>query len=241
MHIPDGWIDLPTSATAAAVAAGAVAVAARRTGVALRDKATSMPAVVAAYLLVAQLLVLPVGLGTSAHLIGAGLAALLVGPSITIVCVAVVVVVQALLLADGGVTAIGLNLLNDGIVPALVTAGLFAFVRPLLGARRRRAVGGGVCAGVGSLAAASAATVVFVVGGTDAVSPGTVAASIGGAHVVVAALEAVLTALALGTVLRLRPDLVRSVRHQRPTVADAAATAAVAPALAASAHEPSRP
>jgi len=234
MHIPDGWVDLPTSAGAAVLAAGGVGVAARRAGAALREKATSLPAVVAAYLLVAQLLVVPVGLGTSAHLIGAGLAALLVGPSITIVCVAVVVVVQALLLADGGVTALGLNLLNDGIVPALVAAGLFALVRPLLTTRRRQAVGGGVCAGVGSLAAAAAATLAFVVGGTDVVSPATVAASIGGAHVVVAVLEAVLTALALGTVLRLRPDLVRAVRRRRPAGADVPAPA-LAPAAPASA------
>lgn len=216
MHIPDGWVDLPTSATAAVVAAAGVGIAARRAGTALCEKATSLPAVVAAYLLVAQLLVLPVGLGTSAHLIGAGLAALLVGPSVTIVCVAVVVVVQALLLADGGVTAVGLNVINDGIVPALVTAGLFALTRPLLRTRRHQAVAGGACAGVGSLAAAGAATLAFVIGGTDAVSPATVAASIGGAHLVVAALEAALTALALGTVLRLRPDLVRAVRPRRP-------------------------
>jgi len=225
VHIPDGWVDLPTSAAAAVVAAGSVGVAARRAGVALRDKATSLPAVVAAYLLVAQLLVVPLGLGTSAHLIGAGLAALLVGPSVTIVCVAVVVVVQALLLADGGVTALGLNLVNDGIVPALVAAGLFALARPLLRTRRRQAVTGGVCAGLGSLAAAGTATLAFVVGGTDAVSPATVAASIGGAHVVVALLEGVLTALALGTVLRLRPDLVRAIRPGHPVPPSAAAPA----------------
>jgi cobalt/nickel transport system permease protein len=225
VHIPDGWVDLPTSAGAALVAAGTAGVAARRAGVALRARATSLPAVVAAYLLVAQLLVLPVGLGTSAHLIGAGLAALLVGPAVTIVCVAVVVVVQALLLADGGVTAIGLNLVNDGIVPALVAVGLFTLVRPLLRTRRRQAVAGGLAAGVGSLAAAGTATLAFVIGGTDAVSPATVAASIGGAHVVVAALEAVLTALALATVLRLRPDLVRAVRSRRvvPPAPDAVA------------------
>lgn len=216
MHIPDGWIDLPTSAAAGAVAAGGVAVSARRAGAAVRDRVTSLPAVVAAYVLVAQLLVVPVGLGTSAHLVGAGLAALLVGPAMTVLCVAVVVVIQALVLADGGVTALGLNLVNDGIVPALVTAGLFAAVRPALRTRRAQAVAGGVCAGLGALAAAGAATLEFVVGGTDAVSPGTVAASIGGAHVLVATLEAVLTALALGTVLRLRPDLVRAVRSERP-------------------------
>ncbi|HEX6417899.1 MAG TPA: energy-coupling factor ABC transporter permease [Acidimicrobiales bacterium] len=247
MHIPDGWIDLPTSAGAAAVAAASVGVAARRAGAALRDKATSLPAVVAAYLLVAQLLVLPVGLGTSAHLIGAGLAALLVGPAVTVVCVAVVVVVQALLLADGGVTAIGLNLVNDGIVPALVTAGLFALARPALRGRRARAVVGGVCAGAGSLAAAAAVTAEFAVGGTDAVSTATVAASIGGAHVVVATLEATLTALALGTVLRLRPDLVRALRPRRDrpgpraTLAPDAGPPATADHGITRASEPSRP
>ena len=132
MHIPDGWVDLPTSAAAGVVAAGGVAVSARRAGAALRDRVTSLPAVIAAYLLVAQLLVVPVGLGTSAHLVGTGLAALLVGPSIAILCVAVVVVVQALVLADGGVTALGLNLVNDGIVPALVAWGAFALLRPVL-------------------------------------------------------------------------------------------------------------
>ena len=73
MHIPDGWVDLPTSAAAGVVAAGSVAVSARRAQAALAARATSLPAVVAAYLLVAQLLVLPVGLGTSAHLVGTGL------------------------------------------------------------------------------------------------------------------------------------------------------------------------
>jgi cobalt/nickel transport system permease protein len=216
VHIPDGWVDLPTSAAAGVVAAGGVAVSARRAGAALRDRVTSLPAVIAAYLLVAQLLVVPVGLGTSAHLVGTGLATLLVGPSLTILCVAVVVVVQALVLADGGVTALGLNLVNDGIVPALVAWGAFALLRPVLTSRRALAVGGGVAAGLASLAAAGAATLEFVVGGADAVSPATVAASIGGAHLLVAALEGVLTALALGTILRLRPDLVRAVRPRRP-------------------------
>lgn len=215
MHIPDGWVDLPTSAAAGVAAAGGVAVSARRAGAALRDRVTTLPAVIAAYLLVAQLLVVPVGLGTSAHLVGTGLAALLVGPSIAILCVAVVVVVQALVLADGGMTALGLNLVNDGIVPALVAWGAFALLRPVLTSRRALAAAGGVAAGLASVAAAGAATIEFVVGGTDAVSPATVAASIGGAHLIVAALEAALTTLALGTVLRLRPDLVRAVRPRR--------------------------
>ncbi len=132
----------------------------------------------------AQLLVVPVGFGTSAHLIGTGLAALLVGPAVAIVCVAAVVVVQALVLADGGVTALGLNLINDGLVPALVTWGLFVLARPLVARapagplrRRRAGVTAGLAAAAGALAAGAAAAVAFVVGGTDAVPAATVAAS----------------------------------------------------------------
>jgi cobalt/nickel transport system permease protein len=214
VHIPDGWVDLPTSAAAGVVAVSGTAVAARRAARALRDKATTLPAVVAAYVLVAQLLVLPLGFGTSAHLVGTGLAALLVGPAVAIVCVAAVVVVQALVLADGGVTALGLNLINDGIVPALVTWGVFVALRPWV---RRVPLAGGLAAGVGSLAAAGAATLAFVVGGTDAVPASAVAASIGGAHVLLALVEGALTAAILATVLRLRPDLVRAVHRRRPT------------------------
>jgi cobalt/nickel transport system permease protein len=212
-------VDLPTSVGAGAVAAAGTGAAARRAAHALRDKVTTLPAVVSAYVLVAQLLVIPVGFGTSAHLIGTGLAALLVGPAVTIVCVAVVVVVQALVLADGGVTALGLNVVNDGIVPALVTWGLFMMFRPWIVAavdrRRRAAIGAGVAAAAGSLAAAGSATLAFIVGGTDAVPAHVVAASMGGAQMLVALLEGVLTAIILTTILRLRPDLVRALRPAR--------------------------
>lgn len=206
MHIPDGWVDVPTSAVALVAATGATAVAARRAGAALREHATTFPAVIAAYLLVAQLLVLPVGLGTGAHLVGTGLATVLVGPATAIVCVAVVVVVQALLLADGGVTAIGLNVLNDGVVPALVT---WAVWRVLRGSLRSPSALAGVAAAAGAFAAGLAVAAELAVGGTDVVSGRAVTATIGGAHLVVAVVEGVLTAAIVRAVLRLRPDMVR--------------------------------
>ena len=212
MHLPDGWIDVPTSAGAYVVAAGATTASAQRAGRAFRGGVTTLPAVIAAYVLVAQLLVIPVGLGTSAHLIGTGLAALLVGPDVAIVCVSAVVVVQALLLADGGVTAIGLNVINDGVVPALVAWGIWLFLRDRL---RSAAAVGGIAAGLATFVAGCAVAVEFVIGGTNAVPAGTVAASIGGAHVLIAIAEGVLTAAVLRVLLRRRPDLVRAVRGRR--------------------------
>ena len=220
MHIPDGWVDLPTSAAAGAIAAGAVVVSARRARRSLAERATTLPAVLAAYLLVAELLVVPLGVGTSAHLVGTGLAALLVGPAIAILCVAAVVVVQALVLADGGVTALGLNLLNNGVVPAVVTWLLFAAGWALVGRRARWAPSvAGVAAGLGTLAAAAAAALELAVGGSDVVPAVTVASVLGAAHLGVALLEGLLSGVIVAALLHLRPDLVRAVRSARPDLA----------------------
>ena len=217
MHIPDGWVDLPTSAAAAVVAGGALAVAGRRTAAKLSERATTLPAVLAAYLLVAQLPAVPLGVGTTAHLVGTGLATALVGPWIAIVCVATVVVVQALVLADGGVTAMGLNLLVNGIVPAIAAAVALAAGRRLVPrAEQRLPVLAGSAAGLATMAAAGTAAAVLAVGGTDVIPAGTVAAVLGATHLVVAVGEGVLTAGIVGVVARLRPDLVASPRPVTP-------------------------
>jgi len=227
VHIPDGYVSLPVSVVGAAVAAGSVAVAARRAAIVVREKVSTLPAVVSAYLLVAQLLVVPVGVG-SAHLIGTGLATVLVGPAVAIVCVATVVVLQALVFADGGVTAIGLNVVDDGLVPAVVAAATVRLVWPLVGRRRERfAAVAGLAAALAALAGGLAAAGVLVLGGTDVVSRATIVSTLGGAHLVVAVVEAVLTAGIVATVIRLRPDLVamagpspRPGRHQADRVAE---------------------
>jgi len=208
VHIPDGWIDLPTSAAAAGAAIAAVSVSARRAAASVKQKATTTPAVVAAYLLVAELLVVPLGLGTGAHLVGTGLAAVLVGPSMAIVCVAVVVIIQALVLADGGVTAIGLNVVNNGVVPALVAAAVFRATSTATGRTRRfLPIAAGFAAALATLAAGAAAALEFAVGGTDVVAARAVATALGAGHLVVAVVEGILTGLVIRVVDRLRPDL----------------------------------
>jgi len=207
VHIPDGWVDLPTSIAAAATGAASVGVAGRRVAARLVERATPLPAVLAAYLLVAQVPAVPLGVGTSAHLVGTGLATVLVGPSVAIVCVAAVVVVQALVLADGGVTALGLNLLANGVAPALAAAVALALGRRRTSTTRGVQVVAGVAATLATVAAAATTAAELVIGGTDVVPPGTVAGVVGGAHVVVAVGEGVLTAAVVGVIARLRPDL----------------------------------
>src|SRR5690606_36802494 len=126
----------------------------------------------------------------------------------------VVVVVQSLVLADGGVTAIGLNVLNDGVVPALVCWAAWRALRPLV---RSTSAAAGIAAAIAALAAGLAVAAEFAVGGTDAVDAGTVTVTIGAAHVGVAVVEGLVTAAVVRAVLRLRPDLLRLVAP-RPAV-----------------------
>ena len=217
MHIPDGLIALPVSVAAVAVAAPIVAASTHRAGRQLVDREIPVAGLVVAYLVVAQLLVFPVGLGTSAHLVGAALALVLVGPAVAITCVSIVLVIQALVLADGGITALGLNALNSGIVPILVGWLVLVVVLRLAGGRRTALpLAAGFAAAAGVVAGAAAFCLEYAAGGPDAIPVGQVAAGMLGGHLVIAAIEGVLTALLVAAVLRLRPDLVT---RWRPTPA----------------------
>jgi cobalt/nickel transport system permease protein len=230
MHIPDGFIDLPTSLGAAAIAAPSVVLATRRAGRQLSERHIPLAGLVVAYLVVAQLLVFPIGLGTGAHLLGTGLALVLVGPWVAHACVAVVLILQALVLADGGISALGLNTLNNALVPLMIGTGVLVATRPwwrasLVGGPTatathrsgrpsrsapapRVAVVAGIAAAAGAFGGAVAFCVEFALGGTDALSPELVTIGFLGAHAVVAVIEGVLTGLVVAALSRSRPDLI---------------------------------
>src|SRR6478735_7222330 len=110
MHVPDGFIDAPVSADAGVVAAGAVAVGLRGARRELDQRTAPLAGLVAAFIFAVQMLNFPVAAGTSGHLLGGALAAILVGPYTGALCVTVVLIVQSLLFADGGLSALGLNI-----------------------------------------------------------------------------------------------------------------------------------
>src|SRR6187397_3269072 len=149
MHVPDGFLDAPTSVGTGVVAAVAVGVALRGARRELDDRTAPMAGLVAAFVFAAQMLNFPVASGTSGHLIGGLLAAVLVGPTVAVVCVTVVLVVQALLFADGGLSALGLNIVNLALVPALLGYPVFVVLRQLLPRSRASiVVASGVTAGI---------------------------------------------------------------------------------------------
>lgn len=230
MHIPDGFIEAPVSAAGAVVAAGGVALAARKAAADLDDRAVPLAGLTSAYVFAMQMLNFPVAAGTSGHLVGGCLAAMLVGPWLACISMAVVIVVQALVFADGGLSAIGLNMILMGVVPVLVATGATHLARVAVPATRRAVMGtAAVAAWASVVASALVFTAFFAIGGAADVSLRDVTAAMVGVHALIGIGEAVITAATLGAVIGTRPDLVHAARHVRR----AAATSTAPPTVGA--------
>src|SRR5690606_36355101 len=120
MHIADGFFDAPTSVATGVVAAAGVTVALRKARAELDDRTAPMAGLVAAFVFAGQMINFPVGAGTSGHLLGGALAAVLVGPWTGALCISIVLLVQALFMADGGLTALDTNITLMSIVGLVV-------------------------------------------------------------------------------------------------------------------------
>lgn len=213
MHVPDGFLDAPTSIATAGVAAVGVAVALRGARRELDDRTAPMAGLVAAFVFAAQMINFPVGAGTSGHLMGGALAAILVGPWTAVLCLSVVLSVQALLMADGGITALGTNITLIGLVTVAVGWGIFVLMRSVLPKRLSMVAPAAFIAALVSVPAAAVVfTGLFAVGGIAPVDLGLVLQVMIGWHLVIGLGEAIITAFVVGAVIAARPDLVYGAR-----------------------------
>ncbi|MFG2128595.1 energy-coupling factor ABC transporter permease [Streptomyces sp. NPDC048751] len=213
MHVPDGFINAPTSAVTGVVAAGAIAVSLRGARRELDERTAPLAGLVAAFIFAVQMLNFPVAAGTSGHLLGGALAAILVGPFTGVLCVSVVLLMQGILFADGGLTALGVNITDMAIVTTVVAYAVFrGLVKVLPRTRRSVTVASFVASLLSVPAAAVAFTLIYAVGGTTDVSIGKVATAMIGVHVLIGLGEAAITALTVGAVIAVRPDLVYGAR-----------------------------
>jgi cobalt/nickel transport system permease protein len=214
MHVPDGFLDAPTSAATGAVAlvcVGASLVGARRE---LDDKTAPMAGLVAAFIFAVQMLNFPVASGTSGHLLGGALAAVLVGPWTGVLCTSVVFIVQCLLFADGGITALGTNILLMGVTTVAVGWLVFRLLQAVLPKKL------GVvpfAAGIGAFVSVPVAALLFVLlyalGGTADIPLDNLAVAMVGVHTLIGLGEGVITFLAIGAIIAVRPDLVYGARR----------------------------
>jgi len=216
MHAPDGFIDAPVSLVAGAVAAGGIAVCLRGARRELDDRTAPLAGLVAVYVFAVQMLNFPVAVGTSGHLLGGTLAAVLVGPYTGALCVAVVLLVQGILFADGGLTALGVNIIDMSLATVLIGFPIaLLLIRVLPRRRTSAAIAAGVAAAVSVVGASLTFVALYALGGTTDVPIGTVAAAMVGVHVLIGVGEGLITGLTVAAIAAARPDLVYLNRFRR--------------------------
>ena len=223
MHIPDGFLDGKTAVATGALAAAGLGIAlwsVRRT---FPPRRVPLIGLAAAFVFAAQMLNFPVAGGTSGHLIGAVLAAVLLGPSAAVVVLSSVLILQCFLFADGGLTALGANVFNMALVAPAVGYGMYALVRRVAGrSLRARLLATGFAAWCSTVAASVACAGELAASGTAlwrVAFPAMAAV-----HMVIGLGEAAITTLVVAAVAGVRPELV----HETPVAARAPRYAAVA-------------
>jgi cobalt/nickel transport system permease protein len=206
VHIPDGFLDARTALASGALAATGLGVALAGVRRTVPPRRIPLIGLAAAFVFAAQMLNFPVAGGTSGHLIGAVLAAVLLGPSAAVLVLSAVVILQCFLFADGGLTALGANLFDMALVAPAVGYTLYALLR--------RAAGGGLrgrlfavafAAWASTVAAAIACAGQLALSGT--VAWGIALPAMAGLHMLIGVGEAVITTLVVAAVARVRPEL----------------------------------
>jgi cobalt/nickel transport system permease protein len=215
MHIPDGFLSTGVSITTGVVAAGAVGYGLYRAREELDEKSVPMLALCAAFVFAAQMLNFPVAGGTSGHFLGGILVAVLLGPWLGGLVIALVLLVQCLGFADGGITALGANVFNMAVIGTILAFYIFYGIKTILPKGRTYFLASiAVASWCSVMLASGAAAAEFAISGTTPLSVALPAML--GVHAIIGVGEAVITVLVVGVVLAVRPDLVRAYDYQQP-------------------------
>lgn len=219
MHIPDGFIDIPTSAAFAAIAAGAVAVSIKGAKSSLDDKTAPLAGLTATFIFAVQMLNFPVAAGTSGHLLGAALASVLVGPYAATLAITIVLILQGLLFADGGLSALGLSVFNMSIVGVWVSYAIFTVLKKVLPKNKSSvATAAGIAALISVPAAAASFVLQYAIGANATFSVSSVLTAMVGTHILIGIGEALITIFAVGAVLASRSDLVYGYKNEKSSL-----------------------
>jgi len=215
MHIPDGFLSGPVAGVGYVLAAVFVAVAVWRTNRSLGEKAVPLMGVTAAFIFAAQMMNFPVAGGTSGHLLGGALTAILVGPWAAIIVMTSVIGIQALMFQDGGLAALGFNVFNMGVTTALVGYSVY-YLATLFASQRRswvRPMGAFVASWLSVMLAALACSLELAVSDTSPLH--VVLPAMMGVHALIGIGEGLIAAAAVTFVLATRPDLIEQPQPQR--------------------------
>ena len=208
LHAPDGFVNVPIALAMWALTAIVVAYSVRRTNANLDDRAVPLLGVMAAFIFAAQMFNFPVVGGTSGHLLGGVLAAVMLGPWAGTLVMTAVVAVQALLFQDGGLLIMGANIFNMGVIGTLGGYALYRVVARALGGEERGRLPAAAVAAWASVVAGAVA-MSLQLGASDVVPLSLALPAMVGVHAVIGIGEALITVAALAFIGSTRADLFR--------------------------------
>ena len=209
MHVPDGFINAPVSIGTGVISFATLWAYVRSAKSLVADKLIALTGMMSALIFVLQMINFPIAAGTSGHLLGGALAVIVLGPNLGIICISIVVVIQSLLFADGGLSALGVNVLNMAIITSLVGWLTISSWKKLFGEANISIISGSIVAGILSVVFSSIAFVFeYALGGTVSVPLGSVLIAMVSSHLLIGLGEGVITALIVSLLLRVRSDLI---------------------------------
>ena len=209
MHVPDGFMNMTMSAATGVISFGTLWAYIRSAKDLIADKFIALTGMMSALIFVLQMINFPVAAGTSGHLLGGALAVIVLGPRLGLICLSVVVIIQSLLFADGGLSALGVNVLNMAIVTSATSWFIVKYWIKFIGKNKTSIITVSVLAGILSVVFSSIAfTIQYAIGGTISIPVGTVLIAMVTTHLIIGLGEGIITALIITLLMRVRPDLV---------------------------------
>ncbi len=203
MHIPDGFLNVTVSVIFWVLTIVIIGMAVSRTNKSLGEKQVPLMGIMAAFIFAAQMINFPVAGGTSGHLLGGALAAIVLGPWAGMLVMTAVIAVQGLLFQDGGLLVMGANIFNMGLLTAAIGYGLYRSV--MNKSTGTKLVFAGVAAWFSVMAGALSTSLQLWLSGTSNLQTVTIAML--SVHALIGIGEALITVAALSFIFRTRPDL----------------------------------
>ena len=209
MHVPDGFINVQVSAATGLLSFGTLWAYIRSAKTLIADKFIALTGMMSALIFVLQMINFPIAAGTSGHLLGGALAVIVLGPRLGLICLSVVVIIQSLLFADGGLSALGVNVLNMAIVTCATGWVIVKYWLKFIGKNKTSIIAVSVVSGIITVVFSSIAfTLEYAIGGTISIPVSSVLVAMISTHFLIGIGEGVITALIVGLLVRVRPDLV---------------------------------
>ena len=209
MHVPDGFMNVTMSAATGVISFGTLWAYIRSAKDLIADKFIALTGMMSALIFVLQMINFPIAAGTSGHLLGGALAVIVLGPRLGLICLSVVVIIQSLLFADGGLSALGVNVLNMAIVTSATSWFIVKYWIKFIGKNKTSIVSVSILAGILSVVFSSIAfTIQYAIGGTISIPVGTVLLAMVTTHFIIGFGEGIITALIITLLIRVRPDLI---------------------------------